>query len=172
MGLIYPFKSALRIISTLTQKEHFKLLKMCSEIQIAENELNLKASPLLDQCASACKGLCCRNIILDSIIGLDDFIYILLLDPSIEYTISSCLQNRSFLYSSNCIFLSNGVGPCLFPSTIRPQVCITTFCFHDHLIKREIAAVRKNFFALEWFIRLKRTEMIGRKVMAVLNRSQ
>jgi hypothetical protein len=39
-----------------------------------------------------------------------------------------CLEYENRLLASDCIFLSNGKGPCIFPPAVRPEVCITTFC--------------------------------------------
>ncbi|MEW5908506.1 MAG: hypothetical protein AB1659_01745 [Thermodesulfobacteriota bacterium] len=172
MGIVHSFNTAQKIRSSLTRKDDSDLRELCSGIQNAETELISKAAPLLNQCAASCQGLCCRNIVLDTIIGLSDFIYILSLDPSFDQSISACLEDQSFLYSSNCIFLSGGRGPCIFPPTIRPQLCITTFCSDNPFIRRELTAVKKRFFALEWFICLKNVEMLGRKIMAFMKRSQ
>jgi hypothetical protein len=38
-----------------------------------------------------------------------------------------CLARESF-FPSDCIFLENGTGPCLFPDSLRPERCIISFC--------------------------------------------
>ncbi|HHC23903.1 MAG TPA: hypothetical protein ENK58_00600 [Desulfobacterales bacterium] len=156
MALKYKFERAEKIISKLSPDELRMLEKICKEIQVAEEKLFKAAEEILKRCEDVCEGLCCRNTQLDSIISLWDFIYLLTLENSMRGRISECLQEENIFYSSDCIFLENGTGPCLFPPAARPEVCITTFCSDEKTIKKEINLVKLKFIKLSWFILLRK----------------
>jgi hypothetical protein len=152
MGLNYNFKKAAKIIVQLSLDDLIALEKICREIQAAENALNRKGEEHLVKCLSRCEGLCCRNIRLDEIISLYDFIYFLTVQNSMRAKISKCLESEDPFYPADCLFLTDGKGPCIFPSNARAAVCITTFCSNDASIKREIQCVKRKFIKLNWFI--------------------
>jgi hypothetical protein len=152
MGLNYSFKKAGKIINQLSPGDLITVEKICQEIQAAEDALNRKAEENLVKCLKKCEGLCCRNIRLDEIISLYDFIYLLTVQNSMRAKISKCLENEDLFYPADCIFLSDGKGPCIFPSNTRAAVCITTFCSNEAPIKREIRCVKRKFIKLNWFI--------------------
>jgi len=152
MGLTYSFKKAGKIITQLSPGDLKTLEKICQEIQTAEKALIRKAEENLVRCLKKCEGLCCRNIRLDEIISLYDFIYLLTVQNSLRSIISKCLENEDPLYPADCIFLADGKGPCIFPSNARAAICITTFCNNEAPIKREIRCVKRKFMKLNWFI--------------------
>ena len=152
MGLNYNFKKAKKIIAQLSPDELIILEKICREIQTAENALIRKAEENLVNCVEKCEGLCCRNILPYEIISIYDFIYILIVQYSMDAEISKCLENEDPFFPADCIFLADGKGPCIFPPNARAAICITTFCNNESPIKREIQSVKRKFIKLNWFI--------------------
>lgn len=159
MGLKYKFKKAQRIIEGLDHKGLIAVKGICEEIQMAQNKLFEEGKDVLAYCQHRCQGLCCRNIQPDEIITFTDFVYILAMESSVRDEISECLKKES-LFSANCIFLKGGEGPCIFPSDLRPEMCITTFCGGDTTIKKEINRVETKFNKLVRFILLRKPRTI------------
>jgi hypothetical protein len=151
MSLNYEFKNAARTIARLSPEGHHALALICKDIQQAEHDLNQKASALLSRCITSCTGICCRNIRLDEIIGFYDFIYLLTIAGGMKDDMAACLKYES-LFSSNCLFLKNGNGPCMFPENARPRICITSFCFDDAPVKHQIRDVNRRFSELSRFV--------------------
>jgi hypothetical protein len=110
----------------------------------------------MDRCIAACQGLCCRNIQLEAIIGVWDLVYILTVAPAYRDRMAACLAKEVPLFAADCIFLANGVGPCIFPDTARAEVCLTTFCSSTDAIASEIRQVKRKFYKLGWFIATRR----------------
>jgi hypothetical protein len=162
MGIRYKFKTAKKIICTMASQDRIALEKICREIQAAEKNLLEAAREMMTRCYTACEGICCRNIHLDEILSLWDSIYLLALAPSVHETIAKCLEADGSLFSADCIFLENGIGPCIFPSTVRPEVCITSFCTDDDPVKKEILLVKRKFLKLCLFTRLRRPRALKR----------
>ncbi len=160
MGLKAEFHRAKQIIAKTDISHLRKTQEICKKIRAAEIRLMEKAAPLMEKCGKSCYGICCKNIELDAIIGLGDFIYILILAGHMEKEISECLEKENPLFRSDCIFLKNGKGPCIFPYAIRPEVCITTFCGDDSIVKKEIREVKKGFVRLGWYVTLTRIKRI------------
>lgn len=106
----------------------------------------------MEQCAMQCRGICCRNIHLDAIIGRGDLVYSLALNPGLAPEIGASLENEPLLYSADCVFLKNGVGPCIFPDDLKPEVCLTTFCGDTTTVNREIRQLKTRFRRLDLFI--------------------
>jgi hypothetical protein len=154
MGLKYNFKKAQGIIEGSGDKDLIAIKGICKEIQIAQNKLLEEGKDVLKYC-DRCRGLCCRNIYPDEIITLADFVYILAMESALREKISECLKKET-LFSSNCIFLKGGEGPCVFPSDLRPEKCITSFCGGDITIKKEINRVGSKFNKLIRFILLRK----------------
>ena len=159
MGLKYKFKKAQEIIERSGNKDLIAIKGICEEIQRSQNKLLEQAKDVLKYCNDRCRGLCCRNIYPDDIITLADFVYILAMENSVESSvrdkISECLKKET-LFSSSCIFLKRGEGPCIFPSDLRPEMCIISFCGGDTTIKKEINMVGSKFSKLIRFILLRK----------------
>lgn len=156
MGLTYKFRRAQRIIAGLPPADRRRLEGIAAEVQAAEEDLLRRAAVPMAQCLGACRGLCCRNVDLDAIIATDDFIYLLARAPHLEGPIASCLAAETPLFTADCPFLADGVGPCTFPEGLRPEVCLTTFCGDTAHIRREIRRLKRAFWKLAWFVRLRR----------------
>ena len=152
MSLTYKYHKAQAIISGLNAEELRALRVICDKIQQAEKQLKSVAKDAFTYCYNRCQGLCCRNIQPDTILTLQDFIYALALDSSLGEKIEKYLKNES-LYTSNCIFLANGEGPCLFSPYLMPETCINSFCSDHPGVNREIRHVRSRFSQLARFIR-------------------
>ncbi|MGE5257812.1 MAG: hypothetical protein ACM3KE_14135 [Hyphomicrobiales bacterium] len=135
---------------------------LCRRIQDAERQLNAAAALRLKGCLEGCRGLCCRNLQLEAVFGIPDFVYILALEPLLEAGIGECLRGEDSLYSSNCPFLEGGVGPCIFPSDVRPEVCITSFCRGDDAVKAEIRRVKMGFWKLGLLVGFRRIPLLHR----------
>jgi len=155
MSLSYDFKKAIKTLHSLPPDELKSLESICGEIREAQDNLTISASELLKKCANSCKGLCCRNIYPDTIINYWDFLFILTLDTSYTELIRKCLKNET-LFSSDCIFLENGKGPCIFPAGIKPKICIMTFCGDILSIKKELRLVGSKFNKLARFFYLRK----------------
>lgn len=126
---------------------------LCDRIQAAEGDLRGSAADALEKCHTACQGICCRNINLNAVLDYPDFVYILNKMPELAERIAACIEDEPALYSADCIFLENGTGPCMFPGTIMPEVCITSFCSYDTPAKKEIRRLKWCFFHLDCFLR-------------------
>ena len=144
------------------------LANLCRQIQDAERSLNSAAAIRLQGCLEACQGLCCRNLDLESVFGVADFAYILAMEPSLDFRIVACLQHERPIFTSNCPFLENGTGPCIFPPDLRPEVCITSFCHGDGDLKTEIRRVKACFWKLGVFLHFKRVPFISRLLAGAL----
>lgn len=143
------------------------LASLCRQIQNAERSLNSAAAIRLQGCLQACQGLCCRNLDLEAVFGVADFTYILATEPALDSRIAACLQHERPIFTSNCPFLENGAGPCIFPLDLRPEVCITSFCHGDGGLKSEIRRVKACFWKLGFFFHFKRVPFIYRLLARV-----
>ena len=156
MSLNYQFRQAKKIIDKLDPETTNSLQKICRDIQAAEINLQKKSRDLMTRCIYKCRGICCKNVQSDLIISHWDFVFILTVNPSLENQISTCLEKENPFFSSDCLFLNEGTGPCIFPENARPEVCIVTFCDGTSKIKKEIAQVKREFFKLTWFFILRK----------------
>jgi len=147
MGLNYSFKAAKRRINRLNAGERETLMGICQDIHRTQKALSARAVPLLERCMAGCQGLCCRNIRPADIITEWDLLYILVMVPQIEEALCDCLEREPF-FSSDCIFLENGTGPCLFPDNVRPERCIISFCRVEPSVENEIDRVMAEFSRL------------------------
>jgi len=152
MALGYFFRKATKTIARLTPSELAGLTRRCREIQVAEEKLLKAGGSAFLRCYSGCEGLCCRNLEIDAVIGFSDFIYILTLAGHLQESMAICLKNENRLFTADCIFLLNGKGPCIFPPTSRPEVCITTFCTDVESVKQEIRFVKLQFMKLNFYL--------------------
>ncbi len=167
MGINYKFRKAEEIIRESDPDDLKKLRGICQEIQIAEEDLLLASEELMEKCRDGCEGLCCRNIHLDDIITLSDFVYILIVESQIKEKARKCLKKES-LFSSDCIFLKNGKGPCLFPVNSRPEKCIVTFCADETPIRKEIRRLASNFDKLSRFILLRKPRVLKKMLLKMI----
>ncbi len=156
MSLQYKFRQATRFVDGLSPDDYGILKNICIEIQGTENRLRKRAEDLLQRCYSACEGLCCRNLDLDAVISKEDFVYLLTNAGELRDTIAACLQNEPAFFTFDCVFLKNGIGPCIFPPDVRPLTCLVTFCDDETSVKKEITQVKKKFLKLYWFIFFRR----------------
>lgn len=153
MSLRYKLNKARTLLAALSAEERTALDRICNDIQQSQETLLEHAAPAMQQCLQNCEGLCCRNAQVDDIIGLWDLVYILALTPELENTMAARVKHEKPFYSADCMFLAGHTGPCLFAASIRPEVCITTFCRGDAGIQKEIRDVRRQFIRLTWFFR-------------------
>jgi len=152
MSLGYYFRKAVTTIDGLAPSDLADLYGRCREIKKAEEKLLSAGRSAFRRCYTGCEGLCCRNVAIDEIIGFTDFIYILVLAGHLREDMEICLEKENKLFASDCIFLLNGKGPCLFPPAVRPEVCITTFCTNAVPVNREVRHVKFLFLKLNLYI--------------------
>jgi hypothetical protein len=162
MSLRHSYRQAAKIIRQWPTDSRPLLTRFCRRIREAERRLNAAAAVNLDGCLKDCRGLCCRNLQLDAVFGVPDFVYVLTLEPALGATIEACLGREDLFFTSNCPFLEGGVGPCLFPVDVRPEVCITSFCRGDAALKPEIRRVKKCFWALGFFVHIRKIPLVHR----------
>ncbi len=151
-------RRAQEIVKSFKGEEREKLRSISLEIQSAQDNLNSVAGHYFDVCMRSCKGKCCKNILTRDIITLLDYIFILSLDNSVFAQILECAKKES-LFTADCFFLAEGIGPCFFGSNLKPERCIITFCYDEHEIRKEIKAVRSKFSKLSRFILFRRPLM-------------
>lgn len=168
MSLGYYFRKAVKTIDQLTPSDLADLCRRCREIQVAEEKLLAGGQSAFRRCYSGCEGLCCRNVAIDEIIGFSDFIYLLALAGHLRESMAICLEYENRLFASDCIFLSNGKGPCIFPPAVRPEVCITTFCNDVAPVKQEIRKVKFLFMKLNLYIFLLRAKTLIYRINSLL----
>lgn len=152
MSVKYKFNRAVKILNGSPTRDMARLHRICGEIREAEQRLNQAARKLVHRCYAQCEGICCRNVHLDNIFSHLDFIYILTIKPELNDRIARCLEQEDPIFSSDCMFLEHETGPCVFPPDLRPVKCITTFCFDDSSIQREIQSTKNRFLKLGGFM--------------------
>ena len=163
MSLQHKYRTAGKRIRSLSPEQLHAVTRVCSEIRLAQESLCRTALENLTRCYRACEGICCRNIVADTIISHWDFVYILVTAPDAAPMMEACLKRENRLFAADCIFLADGVGPCRFPHGVRPEVCITSFCTETPRLDREIRQVKRAFFRLTWTVtRFRLQGMAGR----------
>ena len=150
MSIKSNIRQARALLASLSAADLGRVRNACRDIQTAQNELLAAADTMMVRCRDGCQGLCCRNVDLDAIISPWDLVYILILKPELQTRIASCTEDSEGFYSSDCPFLEAGVGPCIFPTDVRPEVCITSFCTSTTPINGELRRVKRAFFKLYW----------------------
>lgn len=165
MSLSYCYRQAAHILPRLHPGSRGVLKSLCRQIQVAERRLNAAAAARLKGCLEECRGLCCRNLQLDAVFGVPDFVYILATEPALDAAVARCLRHESPIFTSDCPFLENGVGPCIFPPDVRPEVCITSFCRGDAALKADIGRVKKNFWKLGFFLWTRKLPVVHRLLL-------
>lgn len=153
MALRHKYKYASDILERLSAEDRRNLIDICKRIQKAEERLLTEGEPVFKKCRTQCRGMCCRNIDINAILGCTDFLYILTMESQLQPMIEQCLENEVLFFSANCIFLENGEGPCIFPSHSMPEVCILSFCSDDTLIIDRIKEIQGLFQRLDWFVK-------------------
>ncbi|MDM8542552.1 hypothetical protein QUF75_15890 [Desulfococcaceae bacterium HSG7] len=171
MGLKYKFNQAKKILNALDPEALMNIRKIGRDIQRAEEKLTQKGKKLFLKCKTECHGLCCRNLQPDSIISLYDFLFILLMNPELHTAIAKCLENENIFYTSDCIFLKDGKGPCIFPPDSMPEICITSFCGYEYSIEKEINHLKRKFIKFIWLIFLHKQGMLKNKVVRWFKRN-
>lgn len=150
MSLNHTYQRAVNTVDALPADGRDRIVHLCGEIRQAQQHLLRSAAPLMTRCIRQCQGLCCRNILEESLIHFWDFFYILVAEGTPRETIARHLTREDSLFPSDCIFLENGVGPCIFPPDVRPERCLTAFCFDADPVRKEIARVKLSFHRLAW----------------------
>jgi len=164
MGTRYLFEKAVKISQNLLPCDKIIVRKMCNTIQKSQENLIRAAEVAMFNCQMQCKGICCKSLDIDSVFSLWDFIFILTLKPGMKEEIQNRLDAHTSIYLSNCPFLENGQGPCIFPDGIKAQICAITFCSNDEKIKKPARAVTWKFYKLCWMIQYLRVKRIARKM--------
>lgn len=154
MSLRIKFNRAAFIIENLHPDHARRLKQICHDIQNAQEALRHSAGPLLAKCINGCEGLCCRNIQPDEIISLWDCIFILGAGNIEPAQIADHLDQEVPLFRSDCIFLSDGIGPCIFPANTRPEVCLASFCTDASSVKKEVGRLKWQFLRINRLILL------------------
>lgn len=142
--------------------------RLCRQIQEAERKLNEAAAARLQGCLRECRGLCCRNLDLEAVFGVSDFVYIRVAGATPDAAIADCLRREIPIFTSNCPFLEHGTGPCIFPPDVRPEVCITSFCHGDGALTAAIRAVKTRFWMLGTVLHTRRVPFIHRLLAEVV----
>jgi hypothetical protein len=155
MELHNKILKAQHFIESLSADEKTALMRICRDIQCAQDALNNGARSFFDACIGSCQGICCRNINVNDVVTQLDMIYVLSMKKKMAGQVTQCVGSES-LFTADCLFLENGIGPCIFPSNVKPERCIITFCDETLPIKREIKAVRSKFSKLSRFSKIKR----------------
>ncbi len=155
MELQKKIEKARAIIDSLCVRDRVRLLDICDEIKHAQQELNREAADHFNDCMQRCRGICCRNICINDVVTQLDLIYILAIEKDVLEQVCTCAQAET-LFSADCLFLQNRLGPCLFAADSKPERCIITFCGETRPIRKEIKAVRSKFSKLSRFTKIKR----------------
>ena len=148
MALTYAFHKARRIIGDFEKADQREAIQLCAQIQQAETLLRKSAAKNLDHCIDACQGFCCRNVHLNDIIGVADLVYLLMVAGEMAPAMEKAVAQSDPIFPRDCIFLEDGIGPCVFPMHARPEVCLTTFCSRTAALVAVIRQVKREFAKL------------------------
>ena len=148
MGPRYLFHKASNILDAVNTEQKDALESVCLRVAASQEKLIRKAKEEMAFCTERCRGLCCRNLDLDTVFTLWDFICILVVKPEMANSIAEQLEGRDFYSPAPCPFLQNREGPCIFPPFAKPQLCVVTFCGGEEAIKKEIGRVNRDFYRL------------------------
>lgn len=155
MQLLYHIEKARKLVNSMAGDQAQRMRHICREITAAQQRLNAEAEPYFVRCMQRCQGICCKNIHINEIVNILDLIYILTVKPGLYPTLKASAANER-IFSADCLFLQNGTGPCLFPSDIKPERCILTFCEDTTSIRHATRAVRSKFSKLSRYTKLRR----------------
>ena len=155
MGIQYKIRKADEILAVLSRHDRQRSNDICRQIQKEQLRLHEAGEGLFKRCISGCEGLCCRNVIADELITLRDMIFVL---AASSLNAKDLLQmaDEEPLFTADCMFLENGVGPCIFPHGIRPEKCVLSFCGDDKPIAENIRAVHRGFVRLHRFLAIRK----------------
>jgi hypothetical protein len=151
MGIRSSVVRAAKIVDSYGGEHHQRLKSICAGIQAAETDLVRHAQGLFAECQGRCRGMCCRNIEIGNIISALDFVYIFTMDQTVRGPVWVMSQQQN-LFTADCIFLKEGTGPCLFKASIKPEMCIATFCGDVQPIKGHLKTLRAEFGRLQRFV--------------------
>ncbi len=151
MGIRYKIHKADAVLQRLSKEERNRVDLICAGIRKEQFRLQQDGRLLFERCVSGCEGLCCRNVVVDELITLRDMIFILGASSLAPDDLLP-LAEKEPLFTADCMFLENGVGPCIFPDGLRPEKCVLSFCGDDRPIARNIRAVHRGFVRLHWFL--------------------
>lgn len=154
MQLLYTIDKTQRLLNNINGLKARRLAAICNEIVTAQERLNAVAGPYFDRCIRHCKGICCKNIRIHEIVNQLDILFILTAVPRLYPQLRACAANEG-LFSNDCLFLKDARGPCLFPSNMKPERCILTFCEDTSAIARHIRCVRTKFTRLSLHSKLR-----------------
>ena len=164
MGTRYLFEKAIKICQNFSPQDRDLVRNRCNVIQDAQEKLVAAAETAMFHCIERCRGICCRNLDIDTIFSLWDFIFILTLAPQLKDEMQERLDHHTALYLSPCPFLKDAVGPCIVPDGMKAQICVITFCTNDETLKKPIHLVNLNFYKLCWLIQYLRIKRIVQKI--------
>jgi hypothetical protein len=164
MSLNQKLHAAVRLLDHLPPEDRSDLQRICHAIRQAQAELLARAAHAMQRCLHNCGGLCCRNTQIDAIISHWDFVFILGLDPAWQAAMAACIADEAPYFTADCLFLKTQGGPCIFPSDVRPEVCITTFCSDTAAIREELRRVQRAFRRLRRFMLFRRLRALGRRL--------
>lgn len=155
MGLSYKIKRAERFLETTDPAHRPALVRICRRVEAAQAHLNQTCADAFRDCISSCQGKCCKNIHADDIITVLDCVYILAMNRDLY---PKALERAAVedLFSGDCPFLKEGIGPCLFADNQKPERCIITFCRPVASSRGPVRRVRTAFTRLWWHVLLKR----------------
>ncbi len=156
MVLISRFRRAAAFLEGLDASQRARVDSACLRIKKAQQAILLRGAAYLEHCGRVCRGLCCRNLKVDEIVSLYDFILVLASAPLSADLIAERARAAKGLQNADCVFLKDGSGPCLFPEDLKPERCIASFCFSTGLIRRELSCLRRSFtrlVVLVWWCR-------------------
>ena len=159
MGIRYKIRKADEVLHRLSEKERSRVHLLCDEIRKEQLRLQKEGRSLFERCISGCEGLCCKNVIADELITLRDMIFILA-TSSLGPDNLLPLAEKEPLFTADCMFLKNGVGPCLFPDGIRPEKCVLSFCGDDGPIIENIRRVHRGFVRLHRFLLVRKPGLL------------
>jgi hypothetical protein len=162
MSLGYLYSCSAEAVRQWPSDSRPLLDRLCRQIQEGERTLNEAAAGRLHGCLKECRGLCCRNLDLEAVFGVPDFVYMRIAGPTLDAAVAECLRREIPIFTSNCPFLENGLGPCIFPPDVRPEVCITSFCGGDDGLGAAIRTVKTGFWKLGVALRTRRVPLIHR----------
>jgi len=151
MGIRYKIHKADAVLQRLSKEERNRVDLICAGIRKEQFRLQQEGRLLFERCVSGCEGLCCKNVIADELITLWDMIFILAASSLCPEDLLS-LAEKEPLFTADCMFLENGIGPCIFPDGHRPEKCVLSFCGDDRLIAENIRSVHRGFGRLHRFL--------------------
>ncbi|MEW6260351.1 MAG: hypothetical protein AB1547_10655 [Thermodesulfobacteriota bacterium] len=166
MELTHALIDARRWLASCSAEDIDHLRSVCLDIHEAEKRLMQASAFYLQRCIHHCEGLCCRNVFLGEVMGFEDFCFLLVLRPDCFEALFSQASHLKTMFTADCPFLLNGVGPCSLPEAVRPEVCITSFCMQTPDADAAIGAVQARFRKLSRIIRWIRCKQLFRKMVS------